>query len=214
MGVYTHKHTDAAIVLTVFALVLAMSSMTLPYYKVVDGRLAEDDRVYYNTFEFYPSYYQSNERTGDYASFWFEEVGGLFNLLWVLIWVWAFGAMFYILRVLRVDESEFRWWQGGFIAGWVLAGLAVMPALVFALLIDSSYATDVAEGSYSSFSGFVGSSTYDEWGPMSGWMMLAFACAVQVVAVLLRNVPALLFSSKGPQEVPPELAGRGDLPVR
>lgn len=199
-----HKHTSAAIVLTVFALVLAMSSMTLPYYRVIDGVVDYEGRAHYYTIDFYPTYYDTSRGTGDYSSFQYEDVGSLFNMLYVLIWVWAFAAMFYILRILHVDESEFRWWQGGFIAGWVLVAVAVMPALVFALFIDSSIPV----------SGFIGSTTYDSWGPMSGWTLLVLACLIQVVAVLARNVPAIVRWWKGTDEVPPELAARGDLPLR
>jgi hypothetical protein len=204
------KHTSVAIVLTIFAVVLAMYSLTMPYYQVTDGYVDLELRVHYNTVEFYPTYYIGDEGTRDYSSY-YGEVGGLMGLTMILIWVWALSAMAYVWRVLHVDESEFKWWQGGFVAGWVLLATAVLPALVFALFIDGAYTYDVE---LSQVDGFIGSVAHDEWGPMLGWVLLALACLIQSVAVLARNVPSIVRWSKGPDEVPPEMAARGDLPVR
>ncbi|HIJ16295.1 MAG TPA: hypothetical protein HA364_00745 [Thermoplasmata archaeon] len=209
---YKHEHTGAVVVLTVFAVVLAMASFTLPYYMVTDGRVTDSGWVRYSTIEFYPSFYDGDEvRT--YSSG-YDEIGALFDIVWALMWLWALGALVYISRIINTDESELQRWHAGFVAGWVLCVFAILPPLVFALLISGSFYASLDWVGPFPFDGFMGSTEYDEWGPMYGWALLAFACAIQLAAVLVRNIPEVLHSTKGPEEVPADVAARGDLPVR
>lgn len=197
------KHTGAVIVMTVFAIALAMSSFTMPFYEVTDGRTTDSGGVHYDSIEFYSTYFRdSGLRSYAYD---YEEVGALIKILWLLTWLWVVVAMAYVVRIVNIDSSEYKWWQAGFVAGWVLAFFALLPTLVFALLISDAV---------SFRSGFIGSTDLDAWGPSYGWIFLFLATMIQVLAVLIRNVPAIAQWTKGPDEVPAEVAARGDLPIR
>jgi len=197
------EHTGAIIAMTVFAVALALSSFTMPFYKVTDGRTNDYGWVNYDTIEFYSTYFRdSGLRSYSYG---YEEVGALISIIWVLTWLWVIAAMAYVVRIANIDVSEYRWWREGFVAGWALAFFAALPTLVFAMLISDA----VSFGS-----GFIGSTSLDEWGPSSGWVLLLLATLIQVLAVLIRNVPAIAQWTKGPDEVPPEVAASGDLPIR
>lgn len=203
MGLDWPKHTGAVIAMTVFAIALALSSFTMPFYKVVDGRTTDSGWVSYSTVEFYSKYFRDPGLKS--YSYGYEEVGALIRIVWMLTWLWVFAAMAYVVRIVNIDSSEYKWWQGGFVAGWVLAASAILPTLVFALFISDAV---------SFRSGFIGITELDEWGPSSGWILLLLATVIQVLAVLIRNVPAIAQWTKGPDEVPAEVAARGDLPVR
>lgn len=205
------KHTSAVVLLTLLSVVIGMSSFSLPYFEFEYGYEDEDGWVHYSQTIFHPSYYDNRYGMSDYSGN-YAEVGALFSIVWLLVWAWAIAAIAYIYRVMNVGESEYKWHQGGFVAGWVIAVLALLPPLVFAaLMVGSMFPDWVGPLPYD---GFWGAREYDSWGPMVGWMLLALGSALQVLAVLVRNIPSIVRWVRGPDEAPAEVAATGDLPLR
>jgi hypothetical protein len=208
------KHTVTTVVATMFAVVLAMFSLTLPWYEVTEGWVDDGLNVHHNTSRFYLSHYIGDDGMRDY-DYDYPEVGGLLSLTSMLILIWALVAIAYVGRLLVRDEGFVRWWEGGFVSGWVLMAVSLMPVLVFALFVAGAYNADRSEYiGPSPVDSFIGYTARDDWGPLSGWLILLVAWLVQVVAILARNLPAILYRLKGPDKLPPEMETRGDLPVR
>lgn len=201
---FVHKHFRATVVLTMFSIFIALTSLLLPWYRVTDA-VDSDSYTRLVTTEFGIEYFD-RDMVGirDYSTY-YKEVGGLTGVTVFIIVIWALVAIAYVGTIIPGTGGPLmdRW--DGYTLGWALIVVSLMPAVVFATFIADSVG-------YSGY--FVGSEGQSEWGPASGWYLVVIASAFQIIAVLARNIPAYLGDSGDTENLSPEESAHGDLPLR
>ena len=201
---FRHKFMRATVWLTMLSVIMAVSSLLLPWYNVTNGSETSSGYIRYSTVEFSLDHFIESGAMEDYDRE-YEDVGSLMGLTAFLVGLWALLAMVYVFIIIPNHEEYPEERYDGVALGFVIVTLSLATVFNFAALIAGS-----CECGHT----FVGSNELDKWGPMSGWFVALLACVVQTLAVMARNVPALKGTSKESRKDPSDDLPHGDLPAR
>jgi hypothetical protein len=208
--VFVHRHVVRTVVLTILALVLVIFSLTLPWYRVSLAWVSDSGHAYDDTAVFSLTYFDDDGHSMRDYDYYYSSVGSLFKLNMIIIVLWALLAMIYVATIIPSATNSTMGRKDGLVMGWVMVVMGLSPALIFAALIAGSYNTD----STSSIPSFAGTDGLSEWGPKAGWYLALLGGAVQIIAVLSRNVPILLGKPEDSEDLSPEEVAHGDLPLK
>ncbi|UCE80756.1 MAG: hypothetical protein JSV94_06355 [Methanobacteriota archaeon] len=204
---FIHKHVRATILLTMLAVVVAIVSLNLRWYQVTKES---------NTTEFGLTYFVDNYGMSGYDSE-YTEVHLTLLLSALFVAIWFLLAIAYVGLIIPGEGKDRIGRTEGTVLGWVLLAESWLTVIVFAVYIAHAYNTDMPPvplydpHPLDSFAGDYGLKT---WGPMAGWYVAIIACIIQSIAVLTRNLPALLGKPEDSGEPPPDEMPHGDLPIR
>ena len=208
---FAHKYVRGTVILTVLALVLAMLSLTLPWYRVALVWTYDGTRYYDDTIEFSLRYYDDDDPgLTAYGYHRYENVYSLLNFVTAFIALWSILALIYLAAIIPCKANSPMDRKDGYVLGWVLVVLGLLPSFVFGLAVAGSYNADTDRH----ISSFIGTDGLSEWGPMSGWYVALMAGLVQTIAVLARNVPILQGKAEDSEDASDEASAYGDLPMR
>ncbi|MCU0859849.1 MAG: hypothetical protein MUE55_04620 [Thermoplasmata archaeon] len=186
------RWTKATVLMTMFAVILSLSSLLAKWYSCRFWWVTETGVVEREN-DFYLSGVSGGGGITSFDFSGFTEIGDVIGLSAILIVLWALATLPYISAVLD-GESGFAW-------GWVVLALSVGSMANYALFIQSA-----AEST---------TSVNVDSGLTLGPLATSIAVIIQAGAVLARNLqvinPRL---SAGPAKLSSEEIARGDLPER
>lgn len=163
------RWTKAALLLTVFAVILALLSLLTEYYELRVEVETDGPVPYFITYDFY----LMGQETGDSLRFYdytgFEEIGSVITITAALVVVWALFSSLYISAL--ADGAP------GFYRGWLVMALSLSPLFYYTLSISAA-ADSCVDGNFQS-------------GISPGPVILLLASLMQVAAVLSRNLQVL-----------------------
>lgn len=181
------RWTKAALLLTVFAVILALLSLLTEYYWLRVEVETDGPLPYFRTYDFYLMGLETGDSLRFYEHTNFGEIGGVITTTAALVVVWALFSLFYV--------SALADGLAGFYRGWLLMALSLSPLFYYTLSISAA-ADSCVDGHFES-------------GLSPGPIILLLASLMQVAAVLSRNLQVLsqrISVRKAAQEGP----GAGD----
>ncbi len=186
------KWTKATVLLTMFAVILSLSSLLAKWYWCKVWWVTETG-VSQREYVFYLSGVEAGGGITSFEFSGFAEVGNVIGLTAVLIILWVLATLPYISAVME-GESGFVW-------GWVVLAVSVGSMANYALFIQSAVES-VTFGNVVS-------------GLTLGPFVASIAVLLQAGAILSRSLQVISPRlSAGPAKLTPEELGRGDLPER
>jgi hypothetical protein len=135
------RWTKAALLLTVFAVILALLSLLTEYYELRVEVETDGPVPYFITYDFY----LMGQETGDSLRFYdytgFEEIGSVITITAALVVVWALFSSLYISAL--ADGAP------GFYRGWLVMALSLSPLFYYTLSISAA-ADSCVDGNFQS----------------------------------------------------------------